>query len=992
MTRAVVDFDARGSAEARAVSSTPVPAVTRLATHSADPAHPLVSQLRRISRYSALLVGAIGAIGLVGWAADVAVLKSVSPTWVAMKANTALCFLLSGLALTASQETRVDRPRARLVAVVSAALLGIIALLTIGEYASGVDLGIDQLLFREPPGTVGTFAPGRMALNAAICFAVVAAGIGLLARRGGARIQPYEVAGAAVGALATHALLGYVLGADFSVGAGPYTLMAVHTTVAFLLSGVSLVCARPGQGWASIATDTAMGGKLARRLVPAVALVPLCVGLLGIAGRRAGWFDDAFGASMRIVLETLIVAGVITVLARSLGRESDACARVSNALLASEERSRATLNGIGDAVISTDLYARVEAMNPVAEELTGWRVGDALGKPLVEVFRIVHESTRASIEDPAERVLRDGPVVGDASCTMLLRRGGGERPIRESGAPIHDAAGRVIGVVLVFRDATAERAAQEALDYRARLVESIDDAVVATDCSARIRMWNRGAERMYGWTESEAIGKFAPELLSMHFATAPPPSRGTGAGRAPPRSSARTHAELRCRNRAAQLVDVEMTTSTLADAGGSVTGYVSVHRDVTERKELQAKLTVAERMASVGTLAAGVAHEINNPLAYISANMTFAADALRVITSSSDDASKVAPLGEVLEALTEAQEGCRRVSNIVRDLNAFSRGTDEVVAPCDVERVLSVSINVAGNEIRHRARLVLDLASVPLVEAVESRLGQVFLNVLVNAAQAISPGAVDANEIRVTTSVAGDGRVMVQVRDSGAGMAPDVLARVFDPYFTTKPMGIGTGLGLPISHGIVTGLGGDIRIESAPGEGTTVSILLPASVRAQPDLVRAASVRPTVARSCRVLVVDDEPVVAKALARLIGKAHEVVIETSAQQALTRIEGGERFDAVFCDVMMPKMTGMALHGAVERLAPEQAARMVFVTGGAFTAEARQFLAGMQHRRLDKPFDRKAVIGMLGELLDRQATRGSDEARRARAVDRSSPARA
>ena len=245
-------------------------------------------------------------------------------------------------------------------------------------------------------------------------------------------------------------------------------------------------------------------------------------------------------------------------------------------------------------------------------------------------------------------------------------------------------------------------------------------------------------------------------------------------------------------------------------------------------------------------------------------------------------------------------------------------------------------------------------------------LGQVALNLLINAAQAIPEGRSDAHEIRVVTGTDAHGRAFFEVRDTGAGIPPEIADRIFDPFFTTKPRGVGTGLGLSICRGIVLALGGEIVVESRPGGGTTVRVAVPAAPPSAPAPIAAPA--PSPGRRGRLLVVDDEPAVAGAIRRVLASEHEVLVRGSAEEALEAISRGERFDAILCDLMMPGMTGMDLHDALSRVAPEQASRMVVLTGGAFTDDAREFLDQVALPKCDKPFDpaglRKVVRNVVG----------------------------
>ncbi len=277
-------------------------------------------------------------------------------------------------------------------------------------------------------------------------------------------------------------------------------------------------------------------------------------------------------------------------------------------------------------------------------------------------------------------------------------------------------------------------------------------------------------------------------------------------------------------------------------------GHYFFIRDLTDRKRMENQLIFAGRMAAVGTLAAGVAHEINNPLAYIVANIDFARHQITTVASRlSRSAAGGGPahvLDETGEALTEARQGAERVRNIVRDLRVFARGDEEQSGPVAIRRVLDSSINIAWNEIRHRARLVKDYGDTPMVEGNESRLGQVFLNLLLNAAHAIPEGETERNEIRVSTRTDAAGRAVVEVRDSGMGIPTEIRERIFDPFFTTKPAGEGTGLGLWICSGILAALGGEVRVDSEIGRGSTFRVTLPPAVMESRRRVRRTRRRP----------------------------------------------------------------------------------------------------------------------------------------------------
>jgi signal transduction histidine kinase len=394
-----------------------------------------------------------------------------------------------------------------------------------------------------------------------------------------------------------------------------------------------------------------------------------------------------------------------------------------------------------------------------------------------------------------------------------------------------------------------------------------------------------------------------------------------------------------------------------------------------ERARMQDQLLISDRMASVGVLAAGVAHEINNPLAALMANLNFLSEELAAFTeqvrgTGEGDGWMVARLEEIRDPLRDARESAERVRHIVRDLKVFSRTDDSASGPVDLRRVIESSLRMAWNEIRHRARLVKDFAVVPAIDGNEGRVGQVFLNLIINAAQAIEEGKADQNELRVTTRVDRQGRVVAEVTDTGSGIPADVLPRIFDPFFTTKPIGVGTGLGLAICHRIITSLGGKLEVETRVGTGTTMRITLPAAKGTPAPPASSFTPVPSATRGRRraqILVIDDEPLLGTALRRMFSAEHEVQFVSGAREALALLGRGARFDLIFCDLMMPEVTGMDLHAELSRLAPDQAERMVFMTGGAFTSRAREFLDQVRNPRFDKPFDVAAVRALVHGLL-------------------------
>jgi signal transduction histidine kinase/CheY-like chemotaxis protein len=381
--------------------------------------------------------------------------------------------------------------------------------------------------------------------------------------------------------------------------------------------------------------------------------------------------------------------------------------------------------------------------------------------------------------------------------------------------------------------------------------------------------------------------------------------------------------------------------------------------DITELRQMQLRLSLTERLATVGTLAAGVAHEINNPLTFVLGSLQLAAR--RLLNPSGSGTEEMDAL---LKYLTDARVGAERIQNIVRDLGTFSHPDERPPAPIDVRQVLELSVKMAQGELRHRARLVREYGPVPDVLADGSRLGQVFLNLLVNAAQAIPEGHADQHEVRLRTW-AEERTVCVEVRDTGQGIPPELLGRIFDPFFTTKAVGKGIGLGLSISHGLVTALGGELSVESEVGRGSVFRVRLPmAPGRSAPS---PTPPRQQVLRRGRLLIVDDEPLLAQTLQMLLEPQHDVTVLHDAREALEQLRNGTPYDAILCDVMMAEMTGEQFYEELSRTAPEQTFRIIFMTGGAFTQTARDFLARVPNARIIKPFHAEELDKLLAPLL-------------------------
>lgn|GEM_PF-1623424 len=388
--------------------------------------------------------------------------------------------------------------------------------------------------------------------------------------------------------------------------------------------------------------------------------------------------------------------------------------------------------------------------------------------------------------------------------------------------------------------------------------------------------------------------------------------------------------------------------------------------DATAERHKARQLAISERMASLGTLAAGVAHEINNPLTYVTLHQGEVLDAL-----DRAEHGEALDLDRLRQQLREAMEGTQRVQEIVRSLRTFSRIEESAPSPVLVEPAIDAAIRMTVNEIRHRGRLVRRYDNAAPAIADEARLTQVLINLLVNAAHAIGDGAPDHSEIVVHTH-SDDASVYIEVSDNGAGIPAEVLPQIFDPFYTTKPGGKGTGLGLSLAHRTIEELGGELTVDSRLGHGSTFVIRLPRSsepVRIPVHTREAA--KPPPSQHARVLVVDDEPLVGSAISQCL-RSHDVKFVTNGDEATDWLSD-HGADVILCDLMMPGTTGMDVYDRATRHDPALAERFVFLSGGAFTDRARTFLDEFDGVVLGKPIRSAEIRRAVARVVEAHGVR-------------------
>ena len=374
---------------------------------------------------------------------------------------------------------------------------------------------------------------------------------------------------------------------------------------------------------------------------------------------------------------------------------------------------------------------------------------------------------------------------------------------------------------------------------------------------------------------------------------------------------------------------------------------------VRARKLHPAENAQAERLAALGTLAAGVAHEVNNPLTYVLLHLAHASRLVATIEGEANHA-----VAEKLDTLLRgALDGAERIRSVTSGIRAFSRVDELARTPIDVHPVLDAALKLVSADMTQRAKLVKNYGVAPMVLANEGRLAPVFLNLLTNALQAIPEGEADAHTIRVVTGTDRLGRAMVEIIDDGEGVPEHIAARIFEPFFSTRPVGQGAGLGLSISQGIVTALGGEISLRSVVGRGSTFRVTLPAAQGSQTRLVASVAAR-------RVLVVDHESATGHVVRAALGAHHDVVAVNCGKDGLDALRDGTSFDLVLCDLDLPDISGLEFWQHLRSFRPELMTRVVFTScddESDWTTRARATGA----RVMQKPIAAKELTALLAE---------------------------
>ena len=641
--------------------------------------------------------------------------------------------------------------------------------------------------------------------------------------------------------------------------------------------------------------------------------------------------------------------------------------KMEKKLKESEEWISTILKSIGDAVIATDVDGCVKFMNPVAESLTGWKEADAMGKPLIEVYNIVCEETGKPIENPVEKVMREGIVVGLANHTLLLTQDGRKIPIDNSGAPIKDTKGNIIGVAMAFRDMTekkeAEKKIKDARDFLNNIIESSMDGILIADVGGTIIDMNSTLEKMTGFAKEELIGERTSTLAVIKNEEEKERFLEK-AGELIEKGS--TSYEAIFKTKGDKGIAVECNTSMIKDEEGDCTAGVSIIRDISERKKMEVQLLQSEKLKSLGELSGGVAHDFNNVLAAILGR----AQLLKMYTDpppgKEEKRKSVTELNKGLEIIEKASlDG----AETVRRIQEFSRRRtdDKHFIKVNVNELLDNAVEFTRAKWKDDAEskdikidIKKDFSDLPSIQGSASELREVFTNLINNAIDAMPTGG----EIRIGSSI-NNSNIVITIEDTGSGILEAVRDKIFDPFFTTKgPQS--SGLGMSVSYGIINRHRGNIRVNSVEGEGTTFNIILPIDVSGRSIEERKEESAPEKERKARILVIDDEEEVSQLLSDILtSKGHEVKTSPNGDQGIEMFKN-DNFDLVFTDLGMPGLSGWQVAAEVKKIKANTP--VTLITGWGIQVKDAELQKSGVDLVVAKPFKMDQIIGLVQKGME------------------------
>ena len=631
------------------------------------------------------------------------------------------------------------------------------------------------------------------------------------------------------------------------------------------------------------------------------------------------------------------------------------------------------LENVSDAVIAIDNDYRITSWNTAAEKLYGWTAAEVLGKHLFEVTQYRHLNGESE-ETLKEALLKAGKWIGEF---LEKRKDGTEIIVEACISYLRNEKGEIIGAVGIKRDVTEQKQIERQLRYQAQLLENVSDAVMAVDNDCIITSWNAAAEKLYGWTATEVMGKKLYPVLPTTYLNGASEQDAIKAMQ----SAGKWVGEVAQKRKDGTEVIVEACVSYLRNEKGNIIGMVSINRDITEQKRyaeerqrLYEQLQHLQKMESIGRLAGGIAHDFNNILAAILGNVKMATE------KTTDE--------KVTKYLSRIKAASERASALTQQLLGFARQGKYVPAPVDLFDCVRNVVEMLEHTIDKRIEVVVEPASMPTkVIGDRTQLEQVILNIAINAVDAIMPTLEKKQhgvlrfawrsgvreDIKATNPhlLTSQPYFCLAISDSGIGIPKEIQKKIFEPFFTTKEIGKGTGLGLAMVYGIMQNHHGAVYVESEVGRGATFELYFPQVLESQTENgVKETYINQKLMSNKRVLIVDDEDMLRELLTEQLTEAGYAVCEASngveAIEVLKRLQAEQvRVDAVVLDMNMPKMDGAKAFAEIRALFPRMP--ILIATGYAQDEMVQKVVESGANGVLVKPYDAEALFEKLNEIL-------------------------
>jgi two-component system cell cycle sensor histidine kinase/response regulator CckA len=680
------------------------------------------------------------------------------------------------------------------------------------------------------------------------------------------------------------------------------------------------------------------------------------------------WWPDGIFATYHHLLYLLATVAV-TLVGYVLARRVRQLERFAERAQAPLRTLAALVAGSGDAIIGKTLDGTVTTWNPGAERMYGYTAAEMVGTNIsviagragsdefIDVLARIAAGERIDHYD-SQRRRKDGTLL-DVSLTV---------------SPIRDGRGVVVGTSAVARDISARKRAEERqretdeyLRTLAAIVESSEDAIIALALDGTVTVWNLGAERLYGFTAAETVGleRTTIDGLMPGPEVAVVIAQVVAGRHAEHYETTRTHKD-------GTPLDVSVSLSPIHDADGVVVGVSAVVRDITARKhaearqrEIDERTQLAQRLQSLGQLASGVAHDFNNLLAIISNFTSF------VIEHTVGDEVAQADLAQVSAAAD-------RAAGLTRQMLLFTRGESSRAEVLDVNASIAEAHALLARTIGANIELVAVPSAEPLMICADSgRIQQVLINLAVNARDAMPDGGtlviegamaeLDEYQTGLQPALQQPGRyVRLLVSDTGTGMSKEVAARIFEPFYTTKPTGKGTGLGLATVHGIVTEAGGSLNVYSEPHLGTTFRAYFPvADKQSRQASTTPDSVEPPHGAGQTIIVVDDEDAIRQVVQRILDKAGYHVLVAGSGPAALEMDAQSHCRILVTDVVMPGMSGRRLTELMRRRHP--GLPVLYMSGYSDGLRETEPFDGQDIGFIEKPFTARGLLQQIHVLL-------------------------